>query len=149
MSEITVIVQPQETTVVELGLQGLQGPPGATVISGAIIPKTAGENLGGNRVVAIGTDGQAYYANQTNPEHTHKVLGITTGAVIIGESASIQTFGEMTEVSWNWDMTKPLFLGVNGLMTQTAPSSGFVLQLGIPLTPTSIFIDIGKSIVLV
>lgn len=149
MSEITVIVQPQETTVVELGLQGLQGPPGATVISGAILPKTAGENLGGNRVVIISTDGKAYYADRTNPEHTHKVLGITTGAVNIGESASIQTFGEMTEGSWNWDVTKPLFVGTNGLMTQTAPSSGFVLEIGVPLTPTSIFIDIGKPIILV
>jgi hypothetical protein len=50
-------------------------------------------------------------------------------------------FGELEEVSWNWDITKPIFIGINGLLTQTPPNSGFSCIIAYPVTTTKIFIN--------
>lgn len=128
---------------------GIQGPTGATGPSGAsVLSKTAGETLGGNRVVMVDTDGKVYYADRSIVSHANKVLGLTQGAASVSTAVNVQTYGVMTEPSWNWDMTKPVFLSTTGLLTQTAPAAGFILMLGFPISTTSMLIDIDKPIVI-
>jgi len=111
------------------------------------VTRTAGEALGGHRVVRQGTDGAAYYASNTSDSHKHAVLGVTIGAVNSGDTATIQSYGELTEPSWTWSPGLPIFLSTNGLLTQTAPTSGFVLILGTAQTATKMFIQIKTPIV--
>lgn len=106
---------------------------------------TAAENLGGHRVVTV----EGYYASKDTANDKFKVLGITTGAVNSGETATVTTYGEMTESSWNWTSGTPVFLSTNGLMTQTAPTTGFRTIIGIPLTSTSMFVNISEPIVII
>jgi hypothetical protein len=52
----------------------------------------------------------------------------------------------MTELSWTWTPGEPIFLGNNGMLTQTPPSSGFAIELGTAISATSIWIVVGQSV---
>jgi|SRR5271157_1834398 len=127
------------------GEKGIQGVPG---ISG-LFNKVCGEDIGGNRVVIIDVDGKLYYADKDNLNHINKILGITTQAGMIGTTIQVQSISEMVEPSWNWDVTKPaVYLGNNGLLTQTVPITGFLLEIGNTSSNISIIINIKMAFIL-
>lgn len=121
------------------------GPPGP---SEYIAQHIAGASLGGHRAVVLDNTEHAIYADKDTPQHATKVLGITTGSAIADSSVPIQTYGEITEPSWAWTPGLPVYLGTNGLLTQAAPATGFLLVIGFAITATKIFIDIKIPIVL-
>lgn len=129
-----------------VGIQGVQGIQGLTVVSNTA-DKIAGEVLSGNRAVMVNTDGKVYYADKNTLSHATKILGITHGSATLGATVSVQTYGVMTEPSWTWDMSLPIFLSTGGLLIQTAPTTGFMLMLGFPLSSSSMLIDIDKPII--
>lgn len=142
----TVLDESTDVHVVSVG-DGVPGPRGAPG-SGTEVTKTAGVDLGGHRIVVVDDAGLLDYANSTNMLHFAKVLGMTTGAVAAGASATVATGGEITEPSWNWTLDQEVFLGTNGQMTQTPPSTGFSITIGFPTAATKLFIKIGTPIVL-
>jgi hypothetical protein len=103
------------------GNQGPEGRPGSGSV--VTVQKTAAVAVGGHRAVILNADDQVDYADNTVLSHRDVLFGLTTGAAAAGDLATIQTTGELTEPSWNWTPQQPIFLGVNGLLTQTAPSS--------------------------
>lgn len=105
---------------------------------------TAAENLGGHRVVTV----EGYYASKDTASDKFKVLGITTGAVSIGATATVTTYGEITDSAWAWTVGSPIFLNTNGTLTQTPITSGFSLIIGKPMSATSMFVDISQLITL-
>ncbi|MDP2786260.1 MAG: hypothetical protein Q8O38_16955 [Sulfurimicrobium sp.] len=133
--------------VAEQGPPGPQGIPGPT--GGSALQYLAGIALGGHRMVVLDDAGLAIYADKSIPAHAGKVLGMTTGAANPGELATIQTGGEMTEPSWSWLLNQPIYLGANGLLTQTPPVTGISLIVGFPITATKVFISIKQLIFLI
>lgn len=113
--------------------------------SGDTVSVVASEALGGHRVVTF--DG--YYASNDDADDRFSVLGITTGAVVIGATATVKTYGTITEGSWNWTAGLPVFLSTNGQLTQTAPTAGFRLIIGRAKSATTLFVDISEPIVLI
>lgn len=109
-----------------------------TVVVGAV-------NIGGHRVVVL-DGGKAIYADKDTPGHINKVYGISIGAGSIGQNVTIRTYGKLEEVTWNWIPDRLIFLGNNGLLTQTPPTTGFRCPVAFPLTSTVIHIDIKESI---
>jgi hypothetical protein len=128
-------------SVGQRGVAGVDGLPG-----GVVIQCTAGEALGGHRVVVLNAVAEAVYASNAVPAHLHKVLGLTTGAEILGAVATVQTGGEMVEPTWAWTLDTPIFLGTNGLLTQVEPTTGFSLVVAFPITATKVFIKIQESL---
>jgi len=125
------IVEFSETTVevITAGLVGPQGPQGIPgPAGGAALAITAGEDLGGHRAV-ITSNGLAYYADNTNPTHSNRVIGITSGAVTVGGLASVITLGDITGLS-GLTPDDAIYLSAAGVLTQTVPASGFIQQLG-------------------
>lgn len=120
-----------------------RGDPG---IAANIVSYLAGAALGGHRAVLVDALGTAIYADKDTPAHYACVIGITQGAATIGASVAIQTYGEITEGSWTWTPLLPIYLGVNGTLTQTPPTTGFQLILGFAISTTKIFIDIKEAI---
>lgn len=129
------------------GPQGPQGVPGAA--GGTVLQYPAGEALGGHRIVILNDAEQAIYADNTIASHASKVLGMTTGGANAGDTATIQTGGEITEPSWNWAINQPIYLGTNGLLTQTQPATGFSLIAGFPIASDKIFIKLREPIFLI
>ena len=139
----------QVTAPVYIGQRGVDGADGAPGVAGGVVVLcTAGEALGGHRVVVLNAAAEAVYASNAVPEHLHKVLGLTTGAVILGAEATVQTGGEMIEPTWAWTLDAPIFLGENGLLTQTEPTTGFSLVVAFPVTATKIFIKLREPLAL-
>ena len=128
------------------GVQGEKGDPGEGGIGGTI-NRTAATILSGHRVIATDVNGEAIYADKDTPSHVGKVLGICTHAAIAGATIVIQAFGEFTEPTWNWTAGSPIYLGANGTLTQTPPTTGFLLEVAFALTSTSIFISIKQPFV--
>jgi hypothetical protein len=133
--EITVTESPLEVTVAS---PGPQGPPGPSGTSSQSVNYPAGETLGGHRAVVI-ANGEAFYADKDTPSHAGQVVGVTTGAASAGNDVNIQFGGELEEPSWNWS-PGPIYVDTNGQLTQTRPSSGWIMNIGVALTPTRIFI---------
>lgn len=106
--------------------------------------KTAGENLGGHRIVWIDTDDKAYYADQTLAT-ADRAIGVTTGAASLNTSVTIVTDGELVEPSWNW-VVGPVFLSTSGQLTQIPPTTGHLVQVGVATAPTKMIVRIESAI---
>lgn len=116
-------------------------------LQGPVVEITAGEALGGHRVV-IASNGEAFYADSTDTDDVGLVRGITVGAVSSGATATIQVYGPMIEPTWNWTPDLPIYFTSTGVLTQTIPTSGFLQQVAVAETATKIFIDLQTPIVL-
>ena len=142
--ERIIITDPEElTTIITVPPQGPAGPPGTGTFQ-----KIAGENLGGHRVVTSDASGNAVYASASEVAHANRILGITIGAALSGGTADIMAEGAMDMAGWTWNTTLPVFLGENGNMTQSPPTSGFICIVGFPQTPTKLYVRISQSIIL-
>lgn len=145
----TVLVPPTvPPTLVTIGDRGPPGPPGLP--GAALIPTEsafAGEDLGGHRAVYVDTDGLLYYASSADDD-TAWVLGITTGAVVTGAPATVRSFGSLSEPSWSWVPGLPIYLSTNGLLTQVAPTSGILVELGVATAADKVVVRIQEPVFL-
>jgi hypothetical protein len=138
----TIVAEEQVLEHVVQG--GVQGPPGVPGASTQFEYHPAGTTLGGNRAVTVNSSGQLVYPDPT--QLNSWCLGITKHSALTGELVQVQIFGSHTEPSWNWNAGEPVFLGLNGTLTQTPPVSGQLIAVGTAQTPTRIFIDINPPI---
>lgn len=141
-----VAIERQVANLVSVGIPGPQGQRGEIgPASSDVIEKIASVALGGHRVVIADGSTGVNYADSSNIAHLDFVLGITTGAASAGAPVNVQVGNEMTEPSWNWT-PGAVWLGLNGLMTQTPPTTGFVCRVGTALTASKLLIEIGEPI---
>lgn len=118
----------------------LPGDREAIESASQLVASVAGEDLSGHRMVRI-ESGSAWYASNADQSHAGKVAGITTGAAVATDPVSVQTQGLMTEPSWSWT-PGPVYLGADGALTQTPPTSGFLLIVGRAIDTTKLLIGI-------
>lgn len=125
-----------------------QGPPGPTGPGGSITnTATAAEAVGGHRAVVNTSSGIAY-ADADNLAHCGRVVGITTAAAGSGAPITFQASGKITEPSWSWAPNADIWLGLNGLPTQTIPGAAvFAQRLGFALSPTEMWVELGEPVV--
>lgn len=129
--------------------QGPPGPPGPMGPSGgAGFERVADVPLGGHRVVRATSSTGVDYASSDDPTHRDVVLGITSGAAGAGSPISVVSSGSMIEPTWSWTPNQPIYAGLNGALTQTAPTSGWLRILGFATSPTSIVVQLLPPIVL-
>jgi len=146
VERIDIITQGTQGLPGIAGPRGLPGPPG-----GATLEYTAGVALGGHRVVILNREGKLSYASADNVTHMGRVIGITMGATEPDASCQVQNFDQLDEPSWTWDLNKPVYLGLDGILTQelpTVPQSRFSMVVGFPTSSTSLFVNLREPIVL-
>jgi hypothetical protein len=126
------------TNWVSLPYGGLQGPAGTN----SVITVTSPLFVASNKVLAItGTIG---YADSSNVNHAGYVLGISSNSATAGTAINISTTGLMT--GFTSLGSGIAYLGTGGNIVTTPPTSGFLQQIGIVISSTSILIDIGNPI---
>ena len=108
------------------------------------VREVAGENLSALRVVYLDND-QAFAASATTAL-AYRLCGVTITAADIGAEVVIQQSGELTDASFNFTTTSPVFLGAGGTLTQTPVESGASVAVARVITPTRIYIDIQQPI---
>ena len=106
---------------------------------------TAGMSISALRCITTNSSGEAVYATPDTLANA-VVIGISTTAGSAGDTITVKTTGELSDASWNW--TKgAIYLGANGVLTQTAPSGGsIVVHVAKAITATKIIIDIDTTI---
>lgn len=142
----TVLVEQVEET--EILAVAEQGPPGRTgepgPAGGAAVQRTAGTNL--SALLAVyELDGVVRALSADDALHIDLLLGITMTAAQIGELVNVQTLGSIEDSSWSW-MPGRIYLGANGALTQTPPTSGFDLLIGSATSPTRIALNLQDPI---
>lgn len=112
----------------------------------------AGENISAYRVVYVNpSDGKLYVASSLDTSNRFTIAGMTTSAVTSGDEVTIQTRGSLFNSGWSWNLASPhaLYLVASGQISQTAPTSGFVCQVGFVTATNEMFLDIGEKILLI
>lgn len=126
------------------GIQGPEGIPGQPGPAGSTtIPLTAAQVISGHKALL----GTAMYASQDNLAHAGKVIGISANAAAIGEVVNVQASGELNGLS-GLTIGQPIYLGVNGALTQTIPTAGIIQQLGVAVKTDTMIIDIQIPLIL-
>lgn len=122
------------------------GPRGPEGRSGpVVVPAVAGQVTSGHRVMAVGADGRFVYAGSNHEDRLP--VGISLGAAAENAALQVQAGGEIVEPSWSWDVQTPVYMGVDGLLTQTPPSVGMFVIVGKPVSPTSMIISFSEPFI--
>jgi hypothetical protein len=118
-------------------------------VAGQVVTGIAGEVLSGHRVVKRDyTTGELFYADKDNSGDANSILGLTLQAANIGDQCRVRIVGELIEPSWSFVNKRPVFLGNNGQLTQTKPTTGFIVRIGIPQGLTRLLVNIEEPIIL-
>lgn len=122
--------------------------PGSSLIPPSrqqVLTLTASMDIGGHRGVSVDHDGMAAYADKgSSPD----CIGISTGAAEADAALVVQTAGEMSEPGWSWAPGAPVYLGDAGVMTQTAPTTGHLVQIGVATATNRLLLNISEPITL-
>lgn len=98
---------------------------------------TAAENLGAYR--AVGYDG---FYTQPNADSLAAYAGVTRTATVSSNSVNVVRSGVITENGWSWIPNAPMFIGENGILTQTQPTAGNpVRRIGWAISATELNLD--------
>lgn len=103
--------------------------------------RKAGENLSGHRAVYVGADNRFWVADPAEDFCVDMICGITTGSSVAGEDAFIRFTGELVDPSFSFE-AGPVWLGINGTLTQTRPTSGNLVLLGNAAGPNTLQVRI-------
>lgn len=107
--------------------------------------RTAGETISALRVV-YESGGEVFRLDQAS-DNVQALLGISVTAAAEGGAIKIQRDGSIDTPGWTW--TEGLvFLGADGLLTQTVPTTGWEVVVGYAPTSTRLNIDFDEPVLL-
>lgn len=142
---ISTVDTPSVLIAAEQGPAGIQGLPGPA--AGTAFTRPAAANVSGGKAVTLNAAGQCLHANGANASMANSVAGISLNGGAPGADITIITSGgEIEESVWNWQANKPIFLGTDGALTQVAPTSGYVLVVGVAVGPTRMLVKVQQPI---
>lgn len=142
---ISTVDTPSILYASEQGPAGIQGQPGPA--AGTSFTRPAAANVSGGKAVTLNAAGECLHANGANALMANSVVGISLNGGAAGADITIITIGgEIEETVWNWQANKPVFLGTDGALTQTAPTSGYLLVVGVAVGPTRMVVKIQQPI---
>ena len=150
MADTTVVLETTTTTVVtetvvpSIIVSAEQGPPGISASTSTTV--TAGENLSGGTPVVL-VNGKAYKAINTAVNQANKIIGVTTGSILANNSGLVTCYGELGGFA-GLTPESPIYVSEIGTLVSTLPTSGYIQQIGIALTATTILINIQPSLIL-
>lgn len=106
----------------------------------------AGEAISALKIVRLNNASTAFIADPTTTFEEAKVIGIARGSAILGGLIDVQTFGILEDAFFTFPANTPLFMDATGSITDTAPVSGYSVQIGHGLGAGSIFINVDEPI---
>lgn len=97
--------------------------------------RQAGETISALRVV-YELNGKVYVLDPMDDVHISALLGVTVTAAQIGGTTIVQRQGTLDEAGWTWTPGGLVFLGADGVLTQTAPTTGWEVVIGTAASDT-------------
>lgn len=109
----------------------------------------AGQTISALRAVVALADGRVVYADNNTSYEMARAFGITLSAANVNESLLVVTQGELQDVAFAaFTVNEDVFLGANGVLTQTPTSVGFHVVLGSYIGNNKIKVEIENPIIL-
>jgi hypothetical protein len=136
---------PQLVIVQIAGEQGPPGPPGPAA-GGQARSYPVAVPISGHRGVRL-SNGNLLTVSPDEPTHADTCFGITTGGGAAGSYVEVRSGGVMDEPSWNWS-PGPIFLGLDGVLTQAPKRAAFEQRVGFAAGPTAMLVAIEPAILL-
>lgn len=99
---------------------------------------TTGENVMGHMALMFNRQGYVIHADPTLTSFAF--VGVSKQSALAGNPVAIAESGVLVEPSWGWEPDEPLFVGLNGLLTQSPPVIGVVQQIAVAINATSILV---------
>lgn len=122
----------------------------AQQVLGDMLNRVANANLAAFRIVRSVNATRVDYVDNTNAAHATSVLGFTVAAATLNQQVLVQNSRELTNPAWTWTPDRPIWIGANGLGTQSVIVSParFVQRVAFAITATKIFIEIEPPVYL-
>ena len=143
---------PQVEVTVTQEVIEVASAPCDIVISGAIndniIDFPASESVNQYTVVAV-INGQVEIASADDLSHSSALLGILLDPVNTGNISTGLYHGLITNGLWSFNVSDPIFLGLNGTIVQdisTVPTALFVRSLGYVVQSTQLYLNIEEGL---
>ena len=110
----------------------------------------AGASVSGHRVVGANNSSELFHIANNVIDHAFRYVGLSENASSIGGDVTAVRYGPITFSGWSFTADEPVYLGLDGLLTQTVPGNPalFILIVGIALTATTINVDFQPPIFL-
>lgn len=138
--EIHTVVEESDspvTVVTEAG-QGPPGPPGPSGV--AIYTRQSTGALSAMRVVWEGETGAVSVLDSSDEDHIDLLCGLTLTATSDAGQVTVQRTGAVDDLAWNWTLGR-VYLGADGALTQSPPSTGFDVLVGVAVSPTRLILN--------
>lgn len=163
METLDAVLEDEDELVVELGpeqgvrgprghrgVEGPQGEPGRDGAPGGALSKVSAGPISGGRAVMALDANVVDVPSALRAEDAERVLGVAPYAVSeSGAGLSIVCLGHVSDAIWNFRSGESVFVGARGELTQDIGDDwAFVLEAGVALAPTVVFVDIGTPIYL-
>lgn len=124
------------------------GGGGSTTITADAPTYIAATAISGHTVVTLDVTGKALPADPTVAAHAHAVIGISLNAASAGGQLTVVDSGLLTHLGWSFEPGLPVFIGMDGVITQTPPSAVWQKVVGVALSATSIVVGLQPAIFL-
>lgn len=111
-----------------------------------VVIRRAGETISALRGV-YELDGRVYKLDQQDSLHIDYFLGITISSASSGREIVVKRSGTIDDASWNWTPGL-VYLGTDGMLTQTVPTTGWEMVVGNSPSPQRLNIDFDEPVLL-
>lgn len=132
------------------GPQGPAGPPGASGTPGTnlVVTKTAGETISAGKAVYLDTATVVKLSDHSISAR-QKCIGVAKTAATAGNPIDVIVDGAFEDAIFSgFAINEPVWVGLSGVLTQTPPTSGVLLEAGYYLGENKIEIEIKRPIIL-
>ena len=133
-----------------VGPQGPAGPPGADGAPGTslVAIKIAGETISAGKAVYLDTATVVKLSDRSVTAR-QKCIGVAKTGATTGNPLEVITDGIFTDSIFSgFAINEPIWVGLNGVLTQTPPTSGVLLEAGYYLGENKIEVEIKRPIIL-
>jgi len=111
-----------------------------------VCEELAAVDISALKLVSKTSDGKIELAQPNSIYSKSRVLGVAISSGVASEMITVQTFGKLDNILFDFGEDVPLFLGVDGTITDIPESSGFHVEIGYSTNDGQIFINIQDPI---
>lgn len=107
----------------------------------------AAEIIHGHRAVRI-VSGGVLHASSAVVAHAQGLAGVSMNAASVGDPVTVRIMGQLSEPSWAWIDGRAVYVGIDGALTQTPPTAGYIREVGLAISAKSMIVRVLTPIML-
>jgi hypothetical protein len=111
-------------------------------VSNSLVRLPCAETILESYAVKLNSANQLEKCSAFDINHINSLIGLAKQTGNLNELITVNKSDLITNSTWSWTPNKPVFLGLNGTLTQAPIGVAFLQQVGIAITATQLLIRI-------